>query len=93
MLCCCFGKQDKRVAADPVTVSPPPDEHVSQPVTTDQQVAMETNHTGAHTAKKPLRVMIAGAPAAGKGTQCEKIVKKVRRGALRLLPCMSDPCS
>ena len=26
----------------------------------------------------PLRVMIAGPPAAGKGTQCERIVKKVR---------------
>ena len=26
---------------------------------------------------KPLRVMIAGAPAAGKGTQCAKIVEKV----------------
>lgn len=25
----------------------------------------------------PLRVMIAGPPAAGKGTQCERIVKKV----------------
>jgi pantothenate kinase len=30
-------------------------------------------------AKRPLRVMIAGAPAAGKGTQCEQIVKKVCR--------------
>jgi hypothetical protein len=29
------------------------------------------------TAKRPLRVMIAGAPAAGKGTQCERIVDKV----------------
>lgn len=28
-------------------------------------------------AAKPLRVMIAGAPAAGKGTQCAKIVEKV----------------
>jgi pantothenate kinase len=79
MLCCCFGKRDKRVAADPVTVTTAaPPEHVSQQVTTNGQVAMETNHTGAHTAKKPLKVMIAGAPAAGKGTQCEKIVKKVR---------------
>jgi len=26
---------------------------------------------------RPLRVMIAGAPAAGKGTQCVKIVEKV----------------
>ena len=26
----------------------------------------------------PLRVMIAGPPAAGKGTQCQKIVEKVR---------------
>ena len=26
---------------------------------------------------QPLRVMIAGAPAAGKGTQCAKIVDKV----------------
>lgn len=46
------------------------------------QVAMETNHAGAQqhisSARKPLKVMIAGAPAAGKGTQCEKIVKKVR---------------
>jgi adenylate kinase family enzyme len=25
----------------------------------------------------PMRVMIMGAPAAGKGTQCEKIVHKV----------------
>ena len=25
----------------------------------------------------PMRVMIMGAPAAGKGTQCEKIVQKV----------------
>ena len=30
-------------------------------------------------AAKPLRVMIAGAPAAGKGTQCAKIVEKVSR--------------
>ncbi|WIA16468.1 hypothetical protein OEZ85_013152 [Tetradesmus obliquus] len=30
----------------------------------------------ATTTKRPLRVMIAGAPAAGKGTQCEKIVEK-----------------
>jgi hypothetical protein len=29
-------------------------------------------------AGKQLKVMIAGAPAAGKGTQCEKIVDKVR---------------
>jgi len=29
-------------------------------------------------AGQPLRVMIAGAPAAGKGTQCAKIVDKVR---------------
>lgn len=27
--------------------------------------------------KRPLRIMIAGAPAAGKGTQCVKIVEKV----------------
>jgi len=27
----------------------------------------------------PLKVMIMGAPAAGKGTQCEKIVHKVRK--------------
>mgnify|MGYP002632218091 CR=1 FL=1 len=27
----------------------------------------------------PLRVMIAGPPAAGKGTQCQRIVEKVRR--------------
>lgn len=27
---------------------------------------------------RPLKVMISGAPAAGKGTQCENIVKKVR---------------
>lgn len=31
-------------------------------------------------ASQPLRVMIAGAPAAGKGTQCAKIVEKVRHG-------------
>ena len=33
----------------------------------------------------PLKVMIAGAPAAGKGTQCEKIVKKVRNVPLLVL--------
>lgn len=34
-----------------------------------------------------LKVMISGAPAAGKGTQCAKIVEKVRaRGT-------SGPCS
>ena len=27
----------------------------------------------------PLKVMISGPPAAGKGTQCERIVKKVKR--------------
>lgn len=26
---------------------------------------------------EPLRIMIAGAPASGKGTQCELIVEKV----------------
>ena len=31
----------------------------------------------------PLKVMIMGAPAAGKGTQCEKIVEKV--------PCLPAP--
>lgn len=34
--------------------------------------------TGTKTARPPLKVMIAGAPAAGKGTQCQKIVDKVR---------------
>jgi pantothenate kinase len=29
-------------------------------------------------ATRPLRVMISGAPAAGKGTQCARIVDKVR---------------
>lgn len=28
-------------------------------------------------AAEPLKVMISGAPASGKGTQCELIVKKV----------------
>jgi adenylate kinase family enzyme len=32
----------------------------------------------AASAGSQLRVMIAGAPAAGKGTQCAKIVEKVR---------------
>lgn len=27
---------------------------------------------------EPLKVMISGAPASGKGTQCEMIVRKVR---------------
>jgi adenylate kinase len=27
---------------------------------------------------EPLKVMISGAPASGKGTQCELIVQKVR---------------
>lgn len=27
---------------------------------------------------EPLKVMISGAPASGKGTQCEMIVQKVR---------------
>ena len=40
------------------------------------QVA-ESNQTAVRTKSHPLKVMIAGAPAAGKGTQCEKIVKKV----------------
>lgn len=31
-------------------------------------------------AADPLKVMIAGAPAAGKGTQCAKIVEKVGCG-------------
>ncbi len=47
--------------------------------------------------KRPLRVMISGAPAAGKGTQCERIVKKVRRCAavtskLAHLPSLTSSC-
>ena len=43
------------------------------------QVATESlNHTGVRGTGHPLKVMIAGAPAAGKGTQCEKIVQKAR---------------
>ena len=41
------------------------------------QVATESERTAVQAGSRPLRVMIAGAPAAGKGTQCEKIVKKV----------------
>lgn len=37
-------------------------------------VAMQADPGVAHPC--PLRVMIAGAPAAGKGTQCSKIVEK-----------------
>lgn len=35
---------------------------------------------------QPLRVMIAGAPAAGKGTQCAKIVEKASSFSLVHLP-------
>jgi hypothetical protein len=43
----------------------------------------------AETATKPLRVMISGAPAAGKGTQCAKIVEKVSgRGRRRRGPTL-----
>lgn len=31
---------------------------------------------------EPLRIMISGAPASGKGTQCELITKKVSSGIL-----------
>ncbi len=41
--------------------------------------------------QRPLRVMIAGAPAAGKGTQCVKIVEKVRRPA-NVLPSFERMC-
>ena len=34
-------------------------------------------HSGVRTAGTPLHIMIAGAPAAGKGTQCQRIVEKV----------------
>lgn len=40
------------------------------------QVAPE-GHASTKTAGPPLHVMIAGAPAAGKGTQCQRIVQKV----------------
>lgn len=41
------------------------------------QVATDAS-VGTKIAEQPLKVMIAGAPAAGKGTQCQKIVDKVR---------------
>jgi hypothetical protein len=40
------------------------------------QVAPE-GHASTTTAGPPLHIMIAGAPAAGKGTQCQRIVEKV----------------
>lgn len=42
---------------------------------------------GSGATSKQLKVMIAGPPAAGKGTQCEKIVSKVP--VLQLLPAPS----
>lgn len=37
----------------------------------------------------PLKVMISGAPASGKGTQCELIVKKVSQlSCVFLLKCL-----
>lgn len=46
----------------------------------------------ATTTKRPLRVMIAGAPAAGKGTQCEKIVEKVSAEPAKRRRRCSDSC-
>lgn len=40
------------------------------------RVARRSVVVRADQAGRPLRVMIAGAPAAGKGTQCEKIIQK-----------------
>ena len=43
--------------------------------------------------KATLKVMIAGAPAAGKGTQCQKIVDKVAatpHPPLAGIPCRDD---
>ena len=42
--------------------------------------------------KKPLKVMITGAPASGKGTQCELIVKHVSNPniSLRLIKSYID---
>lgn len=40
-------------------------------------------------ASEPLKVMISGAPASGKGTQCESIVKKV--SFFYIFHCRIDP--
>ena len=44
---------------------------------------------GAESTLKPLRLIIAGPPASGKGTQCESIVE--RFGVVRALPFLDLP--
>jgi len=43
--------------------------------------------------KAPLKVMISGAPASGKGTQCRMIVEKVKCGTAYSFPFALCGCA
>lgn len=46
----------------------------------------------AATKSEPLKIMISGAPASGKGTQCELIKEKVGREFARLVLVLEFYC-